>query len=212
MVEKFSAAQIAGISLLMFSLLGCSQPSGHGVQQPTPRRDLIIRHVRPGQAIPGLEFWSNVKYTNVHTTIVNGTSTLIPGIPIQNPDAPVVVLSCSITLTKPFGSHHNFAIDHLTVLNRTDKELSLVRVLSVHLYSGVREDFIQNLKPHEMRSSTLVNKNGLYLPVRSIRNFHMHKPPFMLCGAGPALASDGTAYEFEPPFPRVLGKNLENPF
>lgn len=214
MVGRATRSKIQGVALLMLSLVGCARASGQGIASPRPQRDLIIRHVRPGQVIPGLEFWSQGKYTHVRSTIVNSSSTLIPGVPIQNPDAPVVVLSCSMKLAKPFGSANNSTTDYLTVLNRTNKTLSLVRVLSVYLDSGIGEEFIQNLKPHEMRSSVLVdNETGPgALNARAIRNFNMPKPPFMLCGAGPALASDGTAYEFEPPFPRVLGENLEHPF
>ncbi|MGC8485383.1 MAG: hypothetical protein ACP5O6_07115 [Candidatus Baltobacteraceae bacterium] len=212
MLGMLRIGRIPTICLLALTLVGCSKPRAavsHEASQP----NLVIRHVQPGQSIPGLEYWSNTKFSHVRGAIVGRSSILIPGIPIQNVDAPVVVLSCSMTLAKPFGSQNNSTIDHIMVLNRTKKLLSLVRVLSVYRGSGLGEFFVQNLKPNEMRSLTLVDDVGPgSLPVRAIRTFHMQKPSFMLCGAGPALASDGTAYEFEPPFPRVLGKGLENPF
>ena len=186
-----------GVAITQLLLIGCNAAKAAPLEYGP--RNLKISHVKPGN-IPYL--WASSPIRVTKSVVIDEGSRVIPGIPEQPIDAPVAVLSCSETLSKDYGQPNNVGTDHFTVYNRTAKRLLIAKVHFIFPTSPNMEVAIQDLAPHELRSIT-VNDNmiGQVLGYR-LRKSHIPKPTHILCGAGPAVADDGTVYDFHALFLR----------
>ena len=191
-------AQIA-VTLSMLLLSACNGATAASKEDYGPK-NLIISHVKAG-SFPYL--WANTQFKTVRSYIEDENALEIPGIPEQPVDAPIAMLACSVRLSKPYGLPNNIDTEQFTVYNRTNHHILIASLYFVYRNSALIGPVIQHLAPHEVRSVTLQDAYGIgQIFGYTLRKSHIPKPTHILCGAGPAVADDGTLYKFHALFIR----------
>lgn len=187
----------ATLSILIFS--ACNVGKAAPADEYGPK-NLVISHVKPG-TFPYL--WANTTFKTIRSYIDDKNSLDIPGIPEQPVDAPIAILSCSVRLSKPYGLPNNIDTENFTVYNRTNHHIMIASLHFVYRNSALIGADIQHLAPHEIRTVTLRDTDGIGQSFGyNLRKSHIPKPTHILCGAGPAVADDGTLYKFHALFIR----------
>ena len=126
------------------------------------------------------------------TNMLGPNSSIVPGTPIQTPETPVLVASCSLEFRKPPGSLGQVVTYHFSIYNQSGRTLHYVALTDRFDVATFQEAFIHDLKPNELREVRMVrDENSAIVAVQLVR-----RPTFFLCGSGPDQDSNGAILPF----------------
>jgi hypothetical protein len=124
--------------------------------------------------------------------VLGAISLTVPGTPIQTPDTPVLIASCSLEFRKPPGSPDQVVTYHFSVYNQSGRTLHYVALTDRFDVANFQEAFIHDLKPDEFREVRMVrDETSAIVAVQLVR-----RPTFFLCGSGPDQDSNGVILPF----------------
>ncbi len=159
---------------------------------PTPPRPVHARMPFTLTVDAQGRFASPFRTLSSHVVKLGGP--VVHGIPANNIQAPVAVLSCDAAYEGTTEATY-FETIRVTVMNETPYYLRYTRIAFEVDRDGSYEDGILfGLKPYEMRS-VIWTDGGIGAP-----GSPRHHPHWMLCGAGPAVLANGEVLQFNPSF------------